>query len=95
MTWIDILERTNFKTASQESTIKSSYELLEELERIIEIKTRNTNNENLKDFHNNRLEQMRRVFLKMIDSIAGTVTEFELSNLIYNYNRLEKKARLI
>ena len=95
MTWIDILERTDHERASQEITLESCYKILEELKRIIEVKNRNENNESLKEFHNNRLKQIKRVFMNITFALSGWMTDYEVSSLIYNYNTLEKKARLI
>lgn len=95
MNWIDILENVDHEKESQETTVKSCYRILRELERIVEIKNRNVNNKELKEFHNNRLKQIRKVYMKMVFSLSGWETDNEISNLIYNYNRLEKEVKAI
>lgn len=97
MTWINVLERVNYKKASQEQLLKSSNDLIMELERILEIKERNKDNEELQKFHTNRekLFQMRRIFNSMVTELSGWATDYEVSNLINNYNTLEKKVNLI
>lgn len=97
MTWIDILERIDYNKASQEQLLKSSTDLMMELERIIEVKERNRDNEELQIFHTNKekLLQMRMIFDNMVTELSGWATDYEVSNLINNYNILEKKANLV
>lgn len=97
MTWIDILERIDYNKASQEQLLKSSNDLIIELERTVEVKERNRDNTNLQKFHTNRekLFQMRRIFNSMVTELSGWATDYEVSNLINNYNTLEKKVNLI
>lgn len=96
MTWIDILEKIDYNKASQEQLLKSSNDLIMELERMIEVKERNRDNKVLQEFHANieKLLQMRRIFENMVTELSGWATDYEISNLINNYNTLEKKVKL-
>lgn len=94
MTWIDILEKIDYKKTSQEQLLKSANDLLIELKRMMEVKKRNKHNKKIQTFYSRKLLQMRNIFNNIVIELSGWATDYEISNLIINYNALEKDVKL-
>lgn len=91
--WIDELKKVNFNKASQESICKDCYSLIEEVGRIALLKSKYPDSEEKQVYYNNRIKDIRSLFNEMTLNLAGWLSDYELSDMIYNFNQTIKRCR--
>lgn len=92
----DILQNVNFDKESQEDTLKSVYQILEDVKSRIDRIKRNKHNQDIKNHHLNIIQStIKPIFNRMIFSISGWTSDIEVSELTNVFNKLQQEGKAV